>query len=119
MEYVHDQSGEYTTAMGDGSDNEVGKAEEEEEDHTPEESDPTDTDFNIQEELRVTTKSSTKEVQVEHIPVPLEDKGDRPYSCNLCGNRFKEVYIFFYTVSLLYCTHLWIIRTPKVGCKCW
>lgn len=90
VEYVHDQSGEYTTAMGDGSDGEVGKAEEEEEDHTPEESDPTDTDFNIQEELRVTTKSSTKEVQVEHIPVPLEDKGDRPYSCNLCGNRFKE-----------------------------
>ncbi|XP_034311254.2 transcription factor E4F1 [Magallana gigas] len=90
VEYVHDQSGEYTTAMGDGSDNEVGKAEEEEEDHTPEESDPTDIDFNIQEELRVTTKSSTKEVQVEHIPVPLEDKGDRPYSCNLCGNRFKE-----------------------------
>lgn len=89
VEYVHDQSGEYTTAMGDGSDGEVVKAEEEE-DHTPEESDPTDTDFNIQEELRVTTKSSTKEVQVEHIPVPLEDKGDRPYSCNLCGNRFKE-----------------------------
>lgn len=79
--------------MGDGSDGEMGKAEEEEaEDYTPEESDPTDTDFSIQEELRVTTKSSTKEVQVEHIPIQLEEKGDRPYSCNLCENRFKEVY---------------------------
>lgn len=82
--------------MGDGSDGEMGKAQEEAEDHTPEESDPTDTDFNIQEELQVTTKSSTKEVQVEHIPVQLEDKGDRPYSCNLCGNRFKEVQILYY-----------------------
>lgn len=96
MEYVHDQSGEYTTAMGDGSDGEMGKAEEEAEDYTPEESDPTDTDFSIQEELRVTTKSSTKEVQVEHIPIQLEEKGDRPYSCNLCENRFKEVYISYY-----------------------
>lgn len=93
VEYVHDQSGEYTTSMGDGSDNETNKAGEEEA-SAQEELDPTDTDFNFQEELRVTTKSSTKEVQVEHIPAhQVEERGDRPYACNICGNRFKEVWL--------------------------
>lgn len=92
--------------MGDGFDNEVGKVEEEEEDYIFEEFDFIDIDFNIQEEFWVIIKSSTKEVQVEYIFVSLEDKGDRFYFCNLCGNRFKEVYIFFYIVSFLYCIYL-------------
>ncbi|XP_061191303.1 transcription factor E4F1-like [Saccostrea echinata] len=91
VEYVHDQSGEYTTSMGDGSDGEEKReAEEENKPDVQEDSDPTDADFNIKEELRVTLKSSTKEVQVEHIPLQTADKGDRPYACSICGNRFKE-----------------------------
>lgn len=85
--------------MGDGFDNEVGKVEEEEEDYIFEEFDFIDIDFNIQEEFRVIIKSSTKEVQVEYIFVSLEDKGDRFYFCNLCGNRFKEVQIYFNIVK--------------------
>ncbi|XP_048763104.2 transcription factor E4F1-like [Ostrea edulis] len=91
VEYVHDQSGEYTTSVGDGSDGEEkSEVQEEIEATVQEDPDPTDTDFNIKEELRVTTKSNTKEVQVEHIPIQTEDRGDRPYICSMCGHRFKE-----------------------------
>jgi hypothetical protein len=92
VEYVHDQSGEYTTSVGEGSDGEdKSELQEEIEATVQDDPDPTDTDFNIREELRVTTKSSTKEVQVEHIPIQTEEKGDRPFICTMCGNRFKEV----------------------------